>query len=825
MFCLKEYKEPSASNKQTRSLDHYLPWAALVAPGVVLQKDRLLQQTIQFRGQDLASSSDSELISAVAKFNNALKRLGSGWTIFVEAQRRQCDNYPASTWPHVVPWLIECERQNAFQNDNQHFESQYFLTFVWQLPGDHNKRAQALFYDDPNQGQANDNERDLAYFQKQVAELTDIMRGVFVEVSALDDDQTLTYLHSCISTNQQTIKAPEVPMYLDSLLADQAFQPGDVPMLADHYMPTVSFSGFPATSLPGILDELNQQPIEYRWVTRFIALDKDDARKELEKYRKRWWQKRKNLWTLVKEEASKQESALLDSDAANKAMDADSALQELGDDLVAFGYFTCTVTVWHQDYQQAKQKIAAVKQVIQAKGFTVKDETLNSLDAWLGSLPGHVYANVRRPLINTLNLAHMIPLSAIWAGQKENEHLKKQVDVGAPHITCSTTGYTPFRLNLNVGDVGHTLIIGPTGAGKSTLLCILELQWLKYPNAQVIIFDKDRSARAATLAVNGHYYDPGSSQHGLNFQPLSKIDEPSERQWATQFISDLLTIQKIEVKPLLTKQIDQALQSLASDEVQHRTMTVFCDLVQNTEIREALRPYTLDGHLGSLFDGDNEQLTPHFWRLFEMGSLMNMGDEAIIPALNYLFHRIEQSFDGRPTLLVLDEAWLFLSHDIFMRRLQAWLKTLRKKNVYVVFATQEVADTADSPIMATILSACHTKIYLPDEEALTPNVTKTYQGFGLSDTEIHLLANAQKKRDYYYRSVHGRRLFDLNLGAVALAFAAMSSETDQKFLDDMIKNNDPKRYPTAILGYHGLDWAADLYEKSLHNHQGEYRCE
>ncbi len=90
---------------------------------------------------------------------------------------------------------------------------------------------------------------------------------------------------------------------------------------------------------------------------------------------------------------------------------------------------------------------------------------------------------------------------------------------------CSTTGSTPFRLNLNVGDVGHTLVLGPTGAGKSTLLSMLALQWLRYPDAQVVIFDKDRSARSATLAAEGEYYEPAANDESLSFQPLSSIDD------------------------------------------------------------------------------------------------------------------------------------------------------------------------------------------------------------------------------------------------------------------------------------------------------------
>jgi type IV secretory pathway VirB4 component len=195
--------------------------------------------------------------------------------------------------------------------------------------------------------------------------------------------------------------------------------------------------------------------------------------------------------------------------------------------------------------------------------------------------------------------------------------------------------------------------------------------------------------------------------------------------------------------------------------------------------------------------------------MIEMGHLMAMGPAVVLPALEYLFHRVEQQFSGRPTLLILDEAWLFLSHAVFAVRLQAWLKTLRKKNVYVVFATQEVADAASKPeLLSTILSACQTKIFLPDDEALTPAMTAAYQAVGLTTAEVHILAKAQKKRDYYYRSVKGRRLFELGLGPAALAFVGASSEQDQLFLDELVRSRRPAEYASAMLERRGVVWAA-----------------
>jgi type IV secretion system protein VirB4 len=815
MFSLKGYREP------THRLPDWLPWYGLVAPGVVLQKNEVLQKTVAFRGPDLMASGRPELTATVFRLNNALKRLSSGWAIFVEAQRFETDNYPSSTWPHPAAWLVDHERRHNFRSGT-HLESSYYLTFAWQLPTLAEHRAARLFSGGNRRGtltaaaeDGQDDRRDLAIFGKTVREILDIMAGVFVEVRELADEETLTYLHSTISTNRHPVRVPEVPAYLDALLPDQAFTPGDIPMLGRHFVPACTITGFPGSTVPGILDQLNHLGIEYRWSTRYIFLSKEEAQREFEKARRRFWQGRKSLLTLLKETITKEESALVDNASAGKAGDVDRALEEIGNDVVSYGYLTSTIVVWDRDVDLARRKSQAVRQVIQQNGFVVRDESLNAQEAWLGTLPGHLWANVRRPPVSTATLAHLMPLSSVWAGDEQNEHLRDRAGVGTAHVYCSTAGSTPFRLNLAVQDVGHTFIVGPTGAGKSTLLGTLAIQFLRYPNAQVIVIDKDKSARALTLALEGVIYEPGNEKAATSFQPLRDIDDPVERVWASQFVLHLLAEQKVSPSPALKEYIDSALASLASNpRREHRTISGLSFLL-TPELKAALYPYTVRGNYGQIFDADRDSVdSSSAVQMFEMGELMRMGEEAVAPALDYVFHRVEARFDGRPTLLILDEAWLFLRHPTFVSRLQGWLKTLRKKNVYVVFATQEVADAANSPIAQTILQACPTKIYLPDEQAQTPALASVYRSFGLTDTEISILARATKKADYYYKSVKGQRLFRLDLGPVTLAFVGMSSPADHRFLDELERTTPPEERALKILAHRQIEWAVPLLQQA-----------
>src|SRR5690606_17345256 len=236
-------------------------------------------------------------------------------------------------------------------------------------------------------------------------------------------------------------------------------------------------------------------------------------------------------------------SPLVDTDASNKAADADAALQALGSDQVAFGYVTTTVTVLDADPAVADEKLRLVERVIQGRGFVTIPETLNAVDAWLSSIPGNAYANVRQPIVSTLNLAHMMPVSAVWAGPQKNEHLD-----GPPLIVTRTEGATPFRLVTHIGDVGHTLVAGPTGMGKSVLLATLALQFRRYPGSRLFLFDMGRSLRATVLGLGGEHYDLGSDGD-LAFQPLARIDQPRYRTWAAEWLEARLLQEGVAVVP------------------------------------------------------------------------------------------------------------------------------------------------------------------------------------------------------------------------------------------------------------------------------------
>jgi type IV secretion system protein VirB4 len=186
---------------------------------------------------------------------------------------------------------------------------------------------------------------------------------------------------------------------------------------------------------------------------------------------------------------------------------------------------------------------------------------------------------------------------------------------------------------------------------------------------------------------------------------------------------------------------------------------------------------------------------------------------AVRPVLRALFHVLERRFDGRPTLLILDEAWLFLKDSGFAAQIQDWLKTLRKQNVAVVFASQELADVEASPIASTIIEACLTRIYLPNDRAREPRSRAFYERLGLNMRQIELIASATPKRDYYLVSRDGCRLFELGLGPSALAFVAASRSEDHALIDHVLNASPLDDFAPAWLEARGLVDPADAIRR------------
>lgn len=783
--------------KKPKGFPDLLNYAALIDSGVILQKDGSLLAGFVFQGEDTQSIPSARLNQITIRVNNALNRFGSGWAFWFEAVRMETAAYSApedSYFPDRVSALIDAERRANFSSEGRHFETETAIVLQYTPPLTTESKVAKLMYDDDAVAVASFADQHLAAFQKALFDfedsMTDAVRmrrmtgyvvdsyGNPVDVDERGDpidktqrvqlrDELVNFLQSLLTGEEAPINIPAPAMYMDAYLGGMDLWSGHTPKLGKRFIAVVGVDGFPHQSFPALLDSLNRIAIPFRFSTRFVALDQHEALSQIHKYKRKWAQGKRGWFSQV----FKTQGGAINEDAVMMEGEALGALTDAQSGLVRFGYYTPVIVLMDENREIALENARIIAREVRRLGFATRVEEDNALEAWLGSLPGHTFPNIRRPLMHSLAVADMLPLFTIWPGRATNP-CPFYPENSPPLLQGSTTGATPFRVNLHVGDVGHTFILGPTGAGKSVLLNALALSQRRYKGAKVTIFDKGFSAEAGCRAVGGNHYAPGADGVTLGFAPLQYLDSDADTAWAGEWLEGMYVLSAGQAPtPDQRKEIHKALTTLRQDK-QSRSLSDFIMACQDVDVRAALEHYSITGPLGSLLDSKTDDLADSDYSVFEMQDLLSMGDRNAMPVLLYLFRRFEKSLKGQPSMLILDEAWIMLSHEVFRSKIVEWLKTLRKLNCAVVMATQSVADAVRSGLLDVLNESCPTKIFLPNPEALKS--AEIYQVLGLNDRQLELLADAQKKRDYYFTSPEGQRLFQLQLGPIALSFVAAS---------------------------------------------------
>lgn len=810
--------------KKHRSKDEsfadLLNYAAVVADGIIINKNGSFMASFYYEGADNASSTDEERNQIAARINKATSRLGNGWLMHVDAIRTPAPSYTPrnkSYFPDRVSAAIDEERRRTFERIGTLFEGSFLVTFTWFPPALAEKKFTDLMFDDEkielddeaaSRSLIEQFSREIDTIEANLSQAVKVQRLRSTKEQQEDGtvatlDQMLEYLQYCITGEHHPVRLPSNPIYLDNLIGNQEFWPGITPRIGKNFIQVVDIGGFPSESYPGILSKLAEQPCQYRWSTRFIFLDSHEAVSRLEAFRRKWKQKVRGFLAQLFNTGG-----YIDEDAARMVSDASAAIAETNSGMVSQGFLTNVIVLMDEDRAKVEAAAEFMRKAINSLSFTARIETINTVDAYFGSLPGHGIENVRRPLVNSMNLAHLLPTSTIWPGEETAP--SPLFDMGAPALAHGlTAGNTPFWFNLHVRDLGHAFMFGPTRAGKSTHLALIAMQWRRYRNARVFSFDKGLSMYPTCRAVGGKHFMVGGDQSQLNFAPLSRLDTPSRRAWAMEWIEAILILNGVDVKPEHRNAIAHAIKSMSENN--DTSLSDFVVAVQHAQIREALQQYTIDGNMGHLLDAESDSLDISDFMTFEIEDLMNMDQKYALPVLLYLFRRIEEALDGNPTLIILDEAWLMLGHERFKNKIREWLKSMAKKNASVLMATQQVDDAANSGILNTIIESTACRIYLPNPNATSENSIQLYLDMGLNTRQIEIIASATPKKDYYYVSEKGRRLYQLALGPLALSFVGATDvpsiteirnlyeQYGDKWVDEWLRsrNLDLKDYEAA----------------------------
>jgi type IV secretion system protein TrbE len=766
-----------------------LNWAAVPEDGIVLGKDGSLMAGWVYEGEDESSRTDEEQALVSYRINEALKRLGNGWMLHVTSTRSEAGGYSPrglSHFPDPVSAAIDEERRRFFQARGQMYQSQFTLVVTWLPPALTQKKFTDLMFEDdrPVRDARDQTLAIIEQFRREVAALESRLSPPFKmrrlqghlvqqeDGSHLIYDELLEHLNFCATGKSHPVIRPRNPIYLDAIIGGQDLVTGVIPLIGRKFVQVVTLDGFPHESSPGILTVLAELPLEYRWTSRYLCLDRHEAVGLLKTYRKKWRQKMRGIFSQI----FPNPNAYVNADARMMSEDAEEALVEIESGDTAGGYYTSTVVLFDEDRSKVEAAAKGIEKAINNAGFVARIESLNTMDALVGSLPGHGVQNVRRPYVSVFNLAHLLPTSSIWTGEQKAP-CPMYSPLAPALMQCLTKGQTPFWLNLHVRDLAHTLMLGPTRMGKSTLLALLVAQAFRYPDMSIFCFDKGMSIYPLTKACGGAHYVVGGDKDELAFCPLQFLQTAGDKAWAVEWIETILALNGHHVTPAERNEIAGAIESLSKSH--GNSLTDFISTVQVREIQAALKQYTVEGTFGHLLDAESDNLALSRFTTFEIEELLGLGEKYALPVLLYLFRRIERRIAGqagRPSAIFLDEAWIMLGHYAFRDKIREWLKTLAKANCFVFMSTQSLSDASRSGILDVINESTATKIFLPNVTAREETQTELYLRLGLNKRQIEMIVEAIPKRDYYIVSERGRRMYELALGPLAMAFCGSSDK-------------------------------------------------
>lgn len=808
------------SNRIAESYPDKLNYAELIAPGLMLMKDGALMAGWEFNGPDLESASHYELNSLSSQINSAFLHLGDGWMLNHNVMRLPALSYPGTgSFPDATTMLFDQERKEQYERAGALYENVSSLILTYKAPDSSQSIANKLFIE----GYIEDSKelpRIEAIFNTKFEQVEAALSSV-LRLRRMGDADLLTTLHACVTGIDQRIIIPNPPVDLNYYIGSQDLITGFYPQVGQRHFALVGVTGYPAAAMPETLSNITRLPMPLRLSSRFIFCEPYTAEKKIDRKRAYWEQKRIRIGDMFARSLKMDETGHIDQHADLMMNDALDAQGEAASGHVRYGHFTLTIVLSGESRKQVIENAQEARKELQNRGLNARIETFNAVESFLGSLPGHGYYDVRKPLLHSLNVSHLAPFSTIWAG--EEFHPSPLYPPQSPALTyCVSNARTPFRFNTFADDVGSAIVIGPTGSGKTVLLNTMALQDFRYEEMQVFYFDKDYGAYIVAKAAGGTHYD-FLGEHGetaedrLSLYPLGNLKSMNDLAWAADWIELLFAQQGLKITPEQRSYISDAVIRISESDSRTLTELLF---PQDKELQTALKYYQLGGASGGILDGTTDSFTNSRFQVFEQGNLLKKGDKLVVPTLSYIFYQIEKRMDGRPTKIYIDEAWVNLMNALSLEQVEEWLRTVRKKNGALVLATQSLHEINNSTIRDLILESCPTKIFLPNPEALNPATRQQYESIGLSERQIELIANAVRKRDYYFVSPLGQRLFSLDLGQFALSLVGVNGKKNRHRIDELI-SQDKDNWLEAWL----VDRNLEEYATKWRNLKDEHFCE
>ncbi len=790
-----------------RPFSELLPWMFTYGDDdVVVNKDGSLTVFFEVAGIDIDGSSSGD----VAYF---LQALDQAYEIFKEApcvftwlvHRQQCPHYPVAVFPDPYSQLIDAQRKAQFDSGNNFSNRNYLAITLIPDRGLNGLATRMQFYLQNGYGVFRAMGRTLgsllrgneafAYAASELAGRTEKFNGLldrFVErlsglgIARVAGNSLRGLLRRCVnpsSTQEALVAMP----FLDTHIPNTELVIEREYLLFDEctYVMGVSLKEPPRMTYQGLFDQLLSMDGELVFSQNFHFASKKQVTSYLTSVRQyndllkysplTWLYLAFNGHADARTNDARMESA----EAAHRA----SNRVEMND--AYYGWYAAQVMAIAGTAQAAEQVLAKVSAALELNNLTVIKEKTHLLSAFAGGIAGMYATQKRWFMLEIPSLSDLTPLRTVDPGQQSNAYLTQQRGQYSAALMLLETAYnTPYYLNLHVGDLGHALVVGPSRSGKSTGMNVLIAQFRKYTPSRIIIFDKDRSCRIATLMMGGDHIDISAHSHN-RWNPLSLLGDASALEWLAGWVEGLICYRGYRYTAEDVKDVWHALQGLSAQDAAHWTLghlhSVLAPSLQNE-----LDAWVGSGALAHYFDNHEDTFSISEFCCIEMGEILQK-EHVARAFMDYAFYRIytllrDPLHGVTPTLIYVEECWFMLENPYFEQKIRDWTKTFAKLVAQLVMATQSLEDIADSRVFSSLRDNIQTRIYLPNSNALSPQMLPLYvEQFGLHEDHVAQIASGTPKRDYFIQQPGVFRQAILSIDPVTLAIVRSDSLAQTRF--------------------------------------------
>lgn len=722
--------------KSETSAGHFIPYKCHWNANTLLTYKEELIRVIKIKGFAFETADDADVDIKKHARNNILKGMASGnFSLYFHTIRRKEHSFPDGDMPDNFSARINKEWA-AKHSDDKTFINEHYFTII--RGSDKSGAAILEHIAKKLQHKADKSawEEHMKEAYDEIDEMTErILTGFSnygTEVLGLTENdegvitsELLEFLSRLVNCGYSQQMSPPIGEISHHLPLSRLYF-GSKSIEAHHpnstkYAGLVSVKEYRPATHAGMLDGFMQLPFEliisqsFSFINRMIAI----AGMQLQQRR------------LIQSEDV----------ATSQVQEIDEALDSAMSGEFAFGDHHLSVLCIEDTVKALETSLSLAVVELANIGISGVREKINMEPAYWAQLPGNAEYMARRSTINTLNIAGFASFHNYPAGKRKKNHWGDALTV------LNTVSGTPYFFSFHVRDVGHTMIIGPTGAGKTVLLNFLCAQAQKF-RCKLFFFDKDRGGEIFVRAIGGKYMTPDIARTS-GFNPLQLEDTPSNRGFLIEFLSTLVCEDGKRLPAHELDRINEAVEGnykLPPEQRRLRNIAPFMGLSGPGTLAGRLSMWHSDGSHAKLFDNPEDIIDFSTSRIFGIDMTEILKDKtSLSPSLLYLFHRIQSSLDGSPTMIVLDEAWALIDNPVFAPKIKDWLKVLRKLNTFVVFATQSVEDASNSAISDTLVQQTATQIFLPNLKA-----TAVYRDvFMLSERELQLVKTTDPSTRFF----------------------------------------------------------------------------